>query len=58
VECDPRALGSKPELCRQVDVRGYPTWIIGGRRYLGVQSLEELAEASRFDGRAGIRAGS
>ena len=30
------------------DVRAYPTWMIGGKRYEGVMSLERLAELSGF----------
>jgi len=29
-------------------VRAYPTWVIAGRRVEGVQSLDDLARASRF----------
>ncbi len=33
-----------------MDVRAYPTWLIGGRRYEGVLSLPRLAELSGFTG--------
>jgi hypothetical protein len=29
-------------------VRRYPTWLVGGRRYEGVLTLDELARASSF----------
>jgi hypothetical protein len=33
-----------------MSIRKYPTWIIGGQRHEGVQSLEQLAELSRYQG--------
>ena len=29
-------------------MRAYPTWVINGEKYEGVQSLERLAELSKF----------
>jgi uncharacterized membrane protein len=55
VECDPRGLRPRPDLCERAGVRRYPTWIIGGQRYEGVLSLEELARASAFSGAAAGR---
>lgn len=46
VECDSRGVGAKPELCRQQGITGYPTWIIGGKRFEGEQSLAQLAQAT------------
>jgi hypothetical protein len=50
VECDPRSPGARPDLCQALDIRGYPTWMIDGRRYEGVLSLARLAELSGFAG--------
>lgn len=50
VECDPRGENPRPALCQKANVRGYPTWEINGKFLVGVQSLEELAEASNFKG--------
>lgn len=45
VECDPRGSGAKPELCKQKNIEGYPTWIFAdGSRVSGERSLESLAE--------------
>lgn len=38
VECS-----EKQELCQQMGIRGVPTWIINGKSYTGVQSLESLS---------------
>jgi hypothetical protein len=48
VECDPRGVGARPDLCDQVGVRKYPTWVIGGRKYEGVMALPDLARLSGF----------
>lgn len=50
VECDPRGENPRPNLCRDAGVKGYPTWEINGKQLVGVQSFEELAEASNFKG--------
>ncbi|MDX2231398.1 MAG: hypothetical protein NW220_17315 [Leptolyngbyaceae cyanobacterium bins.349] len=50
VECDPRGENAKPKLCSDAGVKGYPTWDINGKSYVGVQSLEELANASNYKG--------
>ena len=48
VECDPKGVGARPDRCERAAVKRYPTWIIAGQRYEGVQSLSELAAASNF----------
>ena len=39
VDCD-----KNREECLEKGIRGYPTWIINGERYSGVQSLKKLSE--------------
>lgn len=46
VECDPEGEDSNPELCAEENVRTYPTWVIDGKQYTGMQSLAELSELS------------
>jgi uncharacterized membrane protein len=48
VECDSRGAGAQPELCAQVGVRVYPTWVIQGARHEGVTAPETLARLSGF----------
>lgn len=50
VECAPDGYQSSSALCRsKPDVRGYPTWEIGGKYYGGLRSLSELQALSGFD---------
>ncbi|MDX2213161.1 MAG: hypothetical protein SFY66_07715 [Oculatellaceae cyanobacterium bins.114] len=42
-----------PDPCRQANITAYPTWSINNQLYPGVQSLEQLAELSGFEGNAG-----
>jgi glutaredoxin len=48
VECDPTGDNAQPQLCRDKNIQGYPTWEINGQLYPGTQSLEELAKLSGF----------
>jgi hypothetical protein len=48
VECDPKGANARPDLCRQVGVRRYPTWVIAGEKHEGVLALDQLASLSKF----------
>jgi uncharacterized membrane protein len=48
VECDPKGTNPQTERCEREGVQAFPTWVIGGNKREGVQSLEALAEASGF----------
>ncbi|MEL6131541.1 MAG: hypothetical protein AAFR30_16775 [Cyanobacteria bacterium J06628_4] len=37
------------DLCNTVGISAYPTWVINGEYYLGVQSLRRLAIMSGFE---------
>jgi hypothetical protein len=50
VECDPKGVNARPDLCQRVAVKAYPTWVIGTERFEGVASLDRLAEVSRYSG--------
>lgn len=36
--------GASREACSEAGITAYPTWVIGGEKYLGTQSLEKLAQ--------------
>jgi uncharacterized membrane protein len=50
VECSPGG-PSAPQAaeCNAKNIQGYPTWIINGERLVGTQSLETLAQASKYN---------
>jgi uncharacterized membrane protein len=50
VECDPKGVGARPDLCERAGVKSYPTWVIEGQRLEGTQPLSELARVSHFPG--------
>ena len=48
VECDPNGMNARPDLCEKAGVKSFPTWVLGGNRREGVQSLQALADFSKF----------
>jgi uncharacterized membrane protein/glutaredoxin len=48
VECDPKGVNARPDLCEKAGVRSFPTWIMGDKRREGVLSPQALAEFSSF----------
>lgn len=48
IECDRRSPIGKPAVCAAAGIRAFPTWDIGGKRYEGVLSLEELARLTGY----------
>jgi len=48
IECDPKGVNPRQDLCEKVPVRAFPTWVIDGQKYEGVMSLDRLAELSKF----------
>lgn len=50
VECSPEGrTGPMNFTCVANEVKDYPTWVINGRRYVGLVSVDELARLSRFE---------
>lgn len=47
VQCSTEERKAKPE-CKEKRVDGYPTWIIGGKKYGGGQDLAKLARLTNF----------
>jgi uncharacterized membrane protein len=50
VECAPDSPKSKPALCQASKIQGFPSWVINGRIYSGVQNLNELAKITSYPG--------
>jgi uncharacterized membrane protein/glutaredoxin len=54
VECSPGgANGPQAQVCRNNGIQSYPTWIIKGQRYTGVQQLDSLAQITNFQYQTG-----
>jgi len=54
VECSPSGQrGPVATICQEKDIKSYPTWIIAGQRYTGVQSLDTLAQYSKYQPQGG-----
>jgi len=49
IECDRQGLNSQRSLCQEAQVKGYPTWEIGGTLYPGTQSIEDLEELVKLE---------
>lgn len=51
IECSPAGpKGPTARACTEAGIKSYPTWIINGERYIGTQTLENLAQYSRYQG--------
>ncbi len=49
-ECHPEGKNSRSEACRSEGIVAWPTWLINGKLYLGLRSLEQLAKLSGYEG--------
>ncbi len=50
IECAIDGVNNQRELCERKGITGYPSWEINGQLESGIQSLEELANLSRYQG--------
>ena len=48
VECANDGLNSKTQLCIDKQIKGFPTWEINGKLFLGVLSLKELSRLTEY----------
>lgn len=55
IECASDALHSQTNLCKQAEIKGYPTWEINGKKTSGLQDLEQLAKLSDYQGPRNFR---
>ena len=54
VECSPGGpQAPSAPICKEKNITSYPTWIINGQRYTGVQRLDELAQISNYQYQGG-----
>jgi uncharacterized membrane protein len=50
VECSPPDRRGRTAACEAAGIQSYPTWIINGQTYNGVQALEKLAQVTGYQG--------
>jgi uncharacterized membrane protein len=51
IECSPGGpKAPSAPTCTEAGIKSYPTWIINGQRYVGTQTLENLAQYSQYKG--------
>ena len=48
VECARDGINSQTQLCIDKKIKGFPTWEINGKLFLGVLSLKELSKLTGF----------
>jgi uncharacterized membrane protein len=49
IECSPGGpKAPQAPVCKERNIQSYPTWIINGQRYTGIQPLDELAKLTNF----------
>ncbi|HEX6172590.1 MAG TPA: vitamin K epoxide reductase family protein [Candidatus Binatia bacterium] len=49
IECSPGGpRAPQAQACNDAGIKSYPTWIINGQRYSGIQSLDSLAQYSDY----------
>ena len=46
VECNSRGANPKLNKCKEVNLRLFPTWIVDGVKYEGIQGLNKLSEVT------------
>lgn len=49
IECSPGGpRAPQAQACNDAGIKSYPTWIINGQRYSGIQSMDSLAQFSNY----------
>ena len=48
VECSRDGINSQTQLCIDKNIKGFPTWEINGKLYLGVLSLNDLSKLTGY----------
>lgn len=55
VECANDSPKARIDLCKAANITSFPTWIINGKSYSGVQNLDELAKISGYTGASNFK---
>ena len=55
IECAKEGKNPQPQACVAAGIKSFPTWEIDGKLYPGVQTPQELAELSNYQGDMGFK---
>ena len=55
VECAKEGKNPQPQACTAAGIQSFPTWEIDGKLYPGVQTPQELAKLSKYQGDMGFK---
>jgi glutaredoxin len=50
IECAADGENSQRQLCKDKDIKYFPTWVIGGKYFNGTKDLKELAKMTGYQG--------
>jgi glutaredoxin len=50
IECAADGENSQRQLCKEKDIKYFPTWVIGGKYLTGTKDLKELAKLTGYKG--------
>jgi hypothetical protein len=50
IECDRNGENSQRQLCKDLNIQYFPTWVIDGKYYTGSKELKELAKMTGYKG--------
>jgi glutaredoxin len=50
VECDAKGENSQRQLCKDIKIKYFPTWIIDGKYFNGTKDLKEIATLAGYKG--------
>jgi glutaredoxin len=50
IECDPKGANSQRQLCKDIQIKYFPTWVIDGKYFTGTKDLKEIATLAGYKG--------
>lgn len=50
IECADGTENSQRQLCKEKDIKRFPTWVIDGKYFTGSKNLQEIAELTGYEG--------
>jgi glutaredoxin len=50
IECDAKGANSQRQLCKDIQIKYFPTWVIDGKYFTGTKDLKEIATLAGYKG--------